>query len=177
VGIYVVPSAVSCAVVVYATDEKVSFIPHANDVIPLSPASSTFRWSTFIQKFGRRVQRMEDDGTVNVRKEPERKGITNTEQQAAKIASHRGTKEGFDSDGAAPAAAVVEEEDLYYSNEENADDSSGGTTSSSPNYGSLKQLLPKRPIWTKLDFRKKFSLSFAWLDSHYLVYILNTYVM
>ena len=97
---------------------------------------------------------MEDDGTVNVRKEPERKGITNTEQQAAKIASHRGTKEGFDSDGAAPAA-VAEEEDLYYSNEENADDSSGGT-SSSPNYGSLRQLLPKRPIWTKLDFRKFF---------------------
>ena len=152
---------------------KLVFTPMLMNVIPVSPTSPTLLdWSTFIQKFGRRVQRMEDDGTVNMRKEPGRKGITNTEQQA-KIASHRGTKEGFDSDGAAPAA-VAEEEDLYYSNEENADDSSGdSTTSSSPNYGSLKQLLPKRPIWTKLDFRKFFFL--RWI--HYLVYILNTYVM
>ena len=71
---------------------------------------------------------MEDDGTVNMRKEPGRKGITNTEQQA-KIASHRGTKDGFDSYSATP---IVEEgePDYLYSNEENVDNSSSGGASS-----------------------------------------------
>ena len=71
---------------------------------------------------------MEDDGTVTYAKEPGK-------STGSKIASHRGTREGFVKDGAA-----------------NVDLGSAEAASGAANYGNLRVLLPQKPVWTKLDF-------------------------
>lgn len=71
---------------------------------------------------------MEDDGTITYAKEPGK-------STGSKIASHRGTREGFVKDGAA-----------------NVDLGSAEAASGAANYGNLRVLLPQKPVWTKLDF-------------------------
>lgn len=52
---------------------------------------------TKLDKFGRRIQKMEDDGTVNMMKEPTAVPASAMQEQSS---VYRGTREGFGSDGA-----------------------------------------------------------------------------
>ncbi|KAL3809493.1 hypothetical protein ACHAXA_007964 [Cyclostephanos tholiformis] len=78
-----------------------------------------------LDKFGRRVQRMEDDGTVNMMKEPSPSPLRPTAASDASSVS---------------AEAIVDLDDGW----------DGGKN----NYGSLKDLAPtRRETWTRLDFK------------------------
>lgn len=123
-----------------------------------------------LDKFGQRVQRMEDDGTVNMKKEP---AAAPTPQSSSRGNSGGGAQ----ADDARETAAV---EDAQESREENntasneygslkdlipsrrtsltrSEDVRGvGTPPAAPpaKYGSLKDLAPTtRATWTKLDFK------------------------
>jgi len=98
-----------------------------------------------LDKFGRRIQRMEDDGTVNMQKEP-------TRQQEAPRSYSRGTREGFGSDSATvvPALGPPLSEILGKGKDESRNNDAalepGG------NSAALKELLPQQKMrFMKLD--------------------------
>ena len=93
-------------------------------------SSLLFSYMWYAQKFGRRVQRMEDDGTVNMMKEP-----------ASTVL-------------APVAKATISDGDDDDDDDALVDLDSQVALASGVNYGSLKNLLPeKRLTWTKLDFK------------------------
>ena len=80
------------------------------------------------QKFGRRVQRMEDDGTVNMMKEP--------------------------SPAPRPPASAVSSLSPHGAGETAAAGPVDGWSGGKNNYGSLRDLAPtRRETWTRLDFK------------------------
>jgi len=123
-----------------------------------------------LDKFGRRVQRMEDDGTVNVMKEPADVGLgseihdsKNSAATASDVVAATNNNDndyGSLKDLLAPASDVVaapnSNDNNYGSLKDLLAPASGvvaATKNNDNNYGSLKDLLPtKRPTWTKLDF-------------------------
>jgi len=91
-----------------------------------------------LDKFGRRVERMEDDGTVNMKKVP------------SGTAAHQSSSMLVGQSSVAATATDSSTSDLGEEKEEEEAE----LEKPEPNYGSLKDLLPtRRATWTKLDFK------------------------
>jgi len=125
-----------------------------------------------LDKFGRRVQRMEDDGTVNMMKEPAASPIgDDSEEKAAVVdlddsSSDRSTNQNnygslkdllstkratwtkLDVKG----ASVVDDRRTQQNKPDGDVGGSVGSVVGNSSSGNLKDLLPQKAIWTKLDF-------------------------
>jgi len=86
-----------------------------------------------LDKFGQRVQRMEDDGTVNVKKEPAKDAV---------------------SGGSGSLKDLLRNRRASLTRYENVDGAGTPSEATPTNYGSLKDLAPTtRATWTTLDFK------------------------